>query len=76
MAAAALDEVHATTSRPSERGAQQEDKRAAQGETTQQLAQHRLFPHRHRDTWRCPLLRHFSNRGCHLTPCHFGDMRH
>ncbi len=74
MAAAALGGGHTTTSWRSKRVAQQKNKRAAQGEATQQPAN-------------LPPRRRFNMRHCHLLCCHgvtrypclphhYGDTRH
>ncbi len=62
MAATAFDGGHATTSRHSKRAAQQENKRAAQGEAMQQPAN-------------LPLCHHFDMQHCHLS-CRHGITRH
>jgi hypothetical protein len=55
MEVAALDGGHTTTSRHSKRATQQENKRATQGEATQQPAH--LLLRRHYNMWCCHLSR-------------------
>jgi hypothetical protein len=73
MAVAALDRSRTKTSRRSNREAQQEDERVAQGEAMQQ--QTNLLLHRHYNMRRChPLRRHGVTR--HRCPPHrHGNMR-
>jgi hypothetical protein len=74
MAAAALSRGHSTISRHSKRAAQQKNKKAAQGEATQQPAN--LLPHCCFDVQCCHLLRRNGITRHPCLPCHYGNTQH